>query len=57
MVVGVSDMIAPSIKDLNQDLHAAAHKGSFACGSMVLPILSVFCFLRSTSAKTKHKRR
>jgi hypothetical protein len=40
-----------------QDLRSAGGKRHFACGSMVLAILSVLRFLRSASAKTQYKRR
>src|SRR5687767_11960417 len=44
-----------------EDLRGRAHKRLFACGSMVLAVLSVrpegTRFLRSASEKTKHKRK
>ena len=35
----------------------AASTKFIACGSMVLPVLSVFRFLRSTSAKTETQKK
>jgi hypothetical protein len=44
-------------KSYFQDLRSAAHKRLFACGSMVLPILSVVRFFALRAKKRTTKRR
>src|SRR6266545_6613337 len=44
-------------RNYSQDLRSAARNRLFACGSMVLAIVSVFRFLRSASAKNETQKK